>query len=185
VLRLIRGDESPGTPAFSVWKICGPKRIHHDGAQLHVTGRLRRKALRLSLSPGIDEQGSFAYAVSSGAPLRKYFPLLSAFTTLMRSDNPLPLRVYPVSRPTRIAIMHMRGLQALDGVLAGASQREIAAALFGEDAVAHRWEPDSELRAQVRHLIRRARALMLGGYRRLLTLGPDRQGDAPRTTESP
>jgi len=70
--------------------------------------------------------------------------------------------------------MHMRALQALDGAQAGASQREIASVLFGEEVVAARWGTDSELRAQVRHLIRRARAYMRGDYRRLVTAGCNR-----------
>jgi hypothetical protein len=62
----------------------------------------------------------------------------------------------------------MRALQALDGVLAGASQREIAVVLFGSEVVTEKWHSDGELRARVRYLIRRASALMNGGYRRLL-----------------
>jgi hypothetical protein len=185
VLRLIRDEESLGTLTFSVWKILGTKRIYHDGARLRVACRLGRRALRLSLSSSLDERAPFAYAVPSGARLRETFSLLSDFTTLMKSDAPFRSRRPPVVRPTRIAVMHMRALQALDGAQAGASQREIASVLFGEDMVAARWESDSELRAQVRHLIRRGRDYMRGGYRRLVTVDSGRQGDAPRTTESP
>jgi len=71
-------------------------------------------------------------------------------------------------RPTRSALTHMRVLQALDGARAGASQREIAAAIFGEGAVKDSWAPDSELRAQTRYLLRRGDALSKGGYRTLL-----------------
>jgi hypothetical protein len=92
----------------------------------------------------------------------------------MKSDAPFRLRRPRVVRPTRIAVMHMRALQALDGVQAGASQREVASVLFGEEVVAARWGTDSELRAQVRHLFRRARAYMRGGYRRLVTVSSDR-----------
>jgi hypothetical protein len=71
-------------------------------------------------------------------------------------------------RPTRSLLAHMRALQALDATLAGASHRDIGAAIFGSEAIMIRWHPDSELRAQVRHLIRRGRVLVNGGYRRLL-----------------
>jgi hypothetical protein len=67
-----------------------------------------------------------------------------------------------------MGLLHTRALQALDGVLAGASQREIAVALFGANVVAGKWYADGELRARVRYLIRRANAFMNGGYRRLL-----------------
>src|SRR3546814_15729907 len=65
-----------------------------------------------------------------------------------------------LARPTRGAVTHLRALQALDGALAGASHREIATVLFVEAEVAARWSPDSELRAQVRSLVQRGRALM-------------------------
>ena len=66
----------------------------------------------------------------------------------------------------------MRALQVLDGLAAGASQRELAVALFGSAAVAHGWQPDGALRAQLRYLIRRARGLMAGEYRSLIISSP-------------
>lgn len=66
------------------------------------------------------------------------------------------------------AIITMQSLQALDGFLARASERDIAIAIFGERAVAQKWHGDSEMRAKVRYLIRRGRKLMDGGYRSLL-----------------
>jgi hypothetical protein len=62
----------------------------------------------------------------------------------------------------------MRSLQALDATLARASHRDIGDAIFGPEAMTGRWHADSELRAQVRHFIRRGRMLMNGGYRKLL-----------------
>jgi hypothetical protein len=67
-----------------------------------------------------------------------------------------------------MGLLHMRALQALDGVLSGASQREIATVLFGLDVVVQKWHADGELRARVRYLIRRAGVLTNGGYRKLL-----------------
>jgi len=58
-------------------------------------------------------------------------------------------------------------LRAWDGAKAGASQREIAVALFGETAVRRDWEAGF-LRTRVQRLIRGAQALIGGGYRRLL-----------------
>jgi hypothetical protein len=71
-------------------------------------------------------------------------------------------------RPARLALTHVRALQALDVTLAGASHRDIGEAIFGSEAMTIRWHADSELRAQMRHLIRRGRALMNGGYLTLL-----------------
>lgn len=65
-------------------------------------------------------------------------------------------------------IITMQSLQALDGHLAGASERDIAIVIFGARMVMEKWNGDSELRAKVRYLIRRGRNLMNGGYRSLL-----------------
>jgi hypothetical protein len=66
------------------------------------------------------------------------------------------------------AIAHLRSLQALDGALAGASQREIAIGLFGLERVQAHWLADSALRAQVRRDLQRARAYSSGDYRALV-----------------
>ncbi len=66
---------------------------------------------------------------------------------------------------TRLRIV----LQALDGSLAGAPQKEIALALFGPGRVAADWaDPRQNLRDRVRKTIRRGRDLMNGGYLRFL-----------------
>jgi hypothetical protein len=67
-----------------------------------------------------------------------------------------------------MGLLHMRALQALDGALTGASQREIAVALFGAEVVSQEWHADGEFRARIRYLIRRASALMNGDYCSLL-----------------
>jgi hypothetical protein len=46
---------------------------------------------------------------------------------------------------------------AFDGVTSGASHRDIANVMLGDDAVARQWDSDSELRVHPRHLIKRAR----------------------------
>jgi len=62
-----------------------------------------------------------------------------------------------------------RVLQALDGSLAGSTQRDIAIALFGQHRVDRDWrDPRDHLRDQVRRAINRGRALMTGGYLHLL-----------------
>ncbi len=53
---------------------------------------------------------------------------------------------------------------AVEGLAARKSQRQIAAAVHGEDAVAgDGFDNDSALRAQVRRLVEKARFLMRGG----------------------
>jgi len=58
----------------------------------------------------------------------------------------------------------------------------IAQALFGLEAIVLRWHEDGELRAQVRHLLRRAEAYMTGGYLALagvLHSAANHPGDEP------
>lgn len=76
-----------------------------------------------------------------------------------------PARKAPGSRSHRLA----RTLQALDGHLAGATYREIAAAVFGEARLrdADPWRTSS-LRGATIGLVESGRALMSGGYRSLL-----------------
>jgi hypothetical protein len=60
-------------------------------------------------------------------------------------------------------------LRVSDALRAGASQREIARALFGEERVDQDWDGHSDsLRSRVRRLVRDARAMARGGYRFLL-----------------
>lgn len=60
-------------------------------------------------------------------------------------------------------------LRVHDAVRDGASQRDIAAALFGAERIANDWHDGSDsLRSHVRRLITLGHAMAGGGYRRLL-----------------
>jgi hypothetical protein len=60
-------------------------------------------------------------------------------------------------------------LRVHDALRDGASQREIAAILFGADRVGRDWNGASDsLRSRVRRLVREARAMACGGYRQLM-----------------
>ena len=60
-------------------------------------------------------------------------------------------------------------LRVHDALAAGASQREIGAALFGEDRFLLDWTDGTDsLRSRVRRLVREARRMAGGGYRHLL-----------------
>lgn len=63
----------------------------------------------------------------------------------------------------------LAALQVLDGLAAGASQREIGEALYGAERVTGEWEGRSDsLRSRVRRLTAEARRLARGGYRLLM-----------------
>ena len=79
-----------------------------------------------------------------------------------------PHGLFPLP-PARRARRWMMALRALDARRAGATHREIAAALFGEAMVAADWDgPSAYLRCRVQRLIRLGEALVEGGYRDLL-----------------
>ena len=60
-------------------------------------------------------------------------------------------------------------LQALDGSLAGVSNRDIALALFGVDRVEADWnDPGENMRDRVRRAVKRGRDLMNGSYLKFL-----------------
>lgn len=82
----------------------------------------------------------------------------------LRRFGRFPRRLYP---PERRAGRWISMLRAWDGLQAGASQREIAAALFGEHAVREDWSA-GYLRTRVQRLFRGAEKLIAGGYRALL-----------------
>jgi hypothetical protein len=145
---------------FSAWQIPGRKRMAHAGTELVLVAVYGPHCLRASLSADLQDGAACGLAVPLDPSLRTRLPEYQAQARLFHGEVP-----QPVPRPAgRAALLHLRALQALDGWLAGARHREIAGALFGADAVRTRWTADSELRAQVRHLLTRAEGLMRGGY---------------------
>jgi hypothetical protein len=161
-------DASDRGPRFSLWDVPGVKALAHDGSELVLKSSIGRRFLCLALARRLRDDMPYAYTLPAGASRRGYRTQLDSVVEFLEGDQAKDGRA---ERPSRSAIVHMRALQALDGVLAGASQREIAGVLFGRTTVAQRWEPDGEMRAQIRYLLRRARAVSDGGYRDLLRGG--------------
>jgi hypothetical protein len=79
------------------------------------------------------------------------------------SSPPRSMRLTP-QRRDRLILM----LRALDAHLAGATYREIAAALFGDEAVAEPGWKTAPVRARTIRLVQDAIAMMEGGYFDLL-----------------
>ena len=163
-------DETSDTDHFSLWTIPGRKSLRHDGRRLLLTAVLGGRVLRMALANDVCDGGSFAYVIRSGPGARARCQAVQEQQARLQAME--PAQPYSVTaRPGRLAILHMRALQALDGVLAGASHRDIATAIFGDQRVTEGWHADSELRAQTRHLIRRGEAFRHGDYRNLVTRG--------------
>jgi hypothetical protein len=167
VVRLIDDNEDHRALRFSLWRIPGRKTLVHDGRQLQLTCEVGLSRLRLLLGTSLSDGGSFAFVVPASADARSVWAA-SARVRVLFSGRLTQHSKIAGRRPTKVGLLHMRALQALDGALTGASQREIAVALFGADVVSQEWHADGEFRARIRYLIRRASALMNGDYCSLL-----------------
>lgn len=162
---------------LSVWRLPGCKALLHDGKELLLCIVRGACTVRLALVDDFVDGEAMAWLVPVGA--RSTWTSIPAHDAWL-SGGTSRAGVMARSLPIRTAITHMYTLQALDGVLAGASQREIARVLFGAERVDRSWRPDGDLRARTRFLIRRGLALMRGGYVDLLR-GSERSAQRMRT----
>lgn len=162
-------DADPTADAllFQLWRFPGRKHLMHDGKRLVLATQIVNRMLRMAISPALEDGMAYAYAVRAGCKLSERWRVVEAELALLDTAK-LHLTAIATGRPGRASMLHMRTLQALDGTLAGASQRGVAEVLFGIAAVTERWYDDGDLRAQVRRMIRRGQTLMDGGYHRLL-----------------
>ena len=176
LVRIVADDSDAVTDAalFSLWAIHGRKSLLHDGRRLILAADLGARVLRLAIANDVCDGGSFAYVIRSGPRAGARWQAVQENLSILRAAE--PAKRYAVSpRPGRLAVLHMRALQAVDGQAAGASQREIAEAIFGEKHVADHWHADSELRAQTRHLIHRGQVFVREEYRSLVSRGISRR----------
>jgi hypothetical protein len=159
---------------FSLWKTPGRKRIAHVGSELILAAHVGAQWLRVAVDDALADGATFRCTVPLGPGLRSQLAQFHAEARLLEGE-PDPPRGRGIARAS---LLHLRALQAIDAAQGGASHRDIAAAIFGADAARRRWTADSELRAQIRHLLNRAEGLMRGGY--LALAGVRRQHtDAP------
>lgn len=156
---------------FGVWRIPGRKQLLHDGRRLVLLTRYPHGCVRLALAPGLEEGMPYAHAVRATAYASQNGQALAGELEML---DKLAEGAFPEAqaspRPGPTALLELRTLQALDGTLAGASLRTVARVLFGAITVEREWHADGPLRARVRRLVRRGRALMQGGYRKLVPL---------------
>ncbi|MGA7538118.1 MAG: DUF2285 domain-containing protein [Steroidobacteraceae bacterium] len=155
---------------FSLWKLAGRKRLVEEGGGTRLVLNSSVRAVQVRLGGHLGDGDRFAYQIPAAADERATWTALTGFRALMpvsgggSASSP--------ARPSRSDLFHVRALQVLDGLAAGGTHRELAVALFGVRPVARDWQPDSALRAQLRYLIRRARALMARDYRSLIATAP-------------
>lgn len=121
--------------------------------------------LELRVQPNMG-RGIMTSAVAVTPSAAKRALLLRRLADLVEHGT-LRRELYPSeNRAPRFA----RILQALDGAMTGARHRDIAVGLFGERRVEEDWmSPDNHMRDHVRRAISNGRALLGGGFARLLT----------------
>ncbi|MGJ7484470.1 DUF2285 domain-containing protein [Variovorax sp. LT2P21] len=154
---------------FDLWRIPGRKRLTLGDAELTLTAAQSALNLRVALAGDVADGAGYTCAVPLTPALRGQLDVFGCQAKALQGETPAGHPVRPV---TRAALLHLRAVQALDAAQAGASHRDIAQALFGLEAVVLRWHEDGELRAQVRHLLRRAEGYMTGDYRDLAGVSP-------------
>ena len=164
---------------FSLWSLVSRARMFQDGGGLRLVVHSPAGPVQLQLGGQLREGDRFAYQIPATAVDRATWTALAGFRALMPISRGAGATLS--ERPDRAALFHARALQVLDGLAARTSQRELAIAIFGSATVARGWQPDGALRAQLRYLVRRARALMTGEYRSLIGTG---QVDSPFSRKS-
>lgn len=124
-----------------------------------------RIQLELTAGSVLDGSVRFRYDLSGFKHIEAKILTLRRFVLLCRLGH-FPRGLYTPERRGRRWIL---ALQAYDGIQSGASQREIAAALFGEKIMQDDWRGRSDyLRLRVQRAIHHGQSLVNGGYRALL-----------------
>lgn len=163
---------------LDLWQFPGPKDVvalPAGAAALCVRAPAHGATLRLRLGPGVLDGRPAQCLVPLDTRLHAQVALLAARAAHFAprragAVRPAPCASAHATRLNQANLRHLCALQALDGVLAGASQRRIAQVLYGGERVRQDWHADSALRGQLRHCLACAFALTRGGYRNLAGL---------------
>ena len=152
-------DADPTADAlrFQLWRFPGRKHLIHDGKRLVLTTQLVNRLLRMAISPALEDGMAYVYAVRADCQRRAHWRVIDAELAMLDAAK-VHRTAIDTGRPGRTSMLHMRTLQALDGTLAGASQRGVAEVLFGIAAVAERWYDDGSARPGSPHDPARANA---------------------------
>lgn len=155
---------SGGVKLSELVRVPGGQAVAEPGG-IYCTTQVASRSWRLHVDAGLRGDDEVALVIQTDALALRRIAAARVFLAGLqgRASNPAPAN----SNITRSSIVHRAMLQALDGAAAGASQRDIAIAIWGKRAVLERWSSDGELRARVRYFMRRGHALVQGGYRKL------------------
>jgi len=164
----VSAPPSPAAMPFHPWRAAIQTAMFRDaGGRQHVRLRQGNEKIQLAVS-GVSLLDSPYLLTELAIPEGFARPRLAAIAAF----NRLPRRnvMADPSSAGRLASQRLQFvLQALDGYLAGASQRQIAISLFGSNRVERQWrDAGGHIRDRVRRAIGRGRHLMTAGYRELL-----------------
>ncbi|NYT80334.1 DUF2285 domain-containing protein [Alcaligenaceae bacterium] len=157
---------------LNLWHIPGRKDLTVLPGGLALQARDGARCLRARLDAGVLAGAPAQCVVPLDTRLHAQAALLATHAAQLAPRRASTARavartahaVANTIRVSQASLRHLRALQALDGLRAGASQRRITEVLYGPDRVREEWQADSALRAQLRHSLARAWALMRGGY---------------------
>lgn len=138
--------------------------VHRDEDGQHLLFSDGRRHLQVAVTRGDALAGLVCLRCQlSGRREFEIKPVLLQRLCCLHQRGRLLKSLYP---PERRAQRWVRMLRAWDGRCAGASQRDIAAALFGHRAATADWE--SGYRTRIQRLLLGARRMVHGGYLRIL-----------------
>ncbi len=170
---LVRDRENESTVAFNLWKIPGHKTLWHCGDKLRLTSRRSNQVLhRVRWMADLGEGDPCRVSVAAGRGFTVRAKIAQGFIRSLDRDQHNSASDES-QRPSLRALTHMQILQALDGEVAGASQREIAQRLFGLSRDFN-WDADSRWRTRIRYLLKCGRVRTTGGYRAMTSAGNNR-----------
>lgn len=164
----VSAPPSPAAMPFHPWRAAIQTAIFRDaGGRQHV--RLRRGNAKIQLAvSGVSLLDSPYLLTELAIP----DDLAPSRLTAIAAFNRLPRRsiIADQSAAERLASQRLQlVLRALDGYLAGVSQRQIAISLFGSRRIEREWrDAGGHIRDRVRRAIGRGRHLMTVGYLELL-----------------
>ncbi len=126
-------------------------------------------SLQLTAAEGIRVSGtpSVTPIITDVSDTRRQIRLLQEFGDLFHAalESNAAVRSKPIKQQSLL-----EALVALDGHLAGASYREIAKVIVGEERVQAQWHGgQGALKLRIVRAVKRGRGLMMGGYKALLS----------------
>lgn len=139
-----------------------------DQGGVYCTAKVASRSWRLHVEKGLRADDDVALVILTDTLMSRR--ILVARDLLAGISGGAAAQVRATDVHVRSVLVHRAMLQAIDGAAAGASQREIAVAIFGSREVLKRWTPDGDLRAKVRYFLRRGHTLVERDYRKLAYL---------------